>query len=191
MDPGFHFLVIAGWAGAPQSLETSVAVLEASLWQLRHCKVDAWMSGLFCLWDGSVRVYRVTAIQAYVCATVVCATDTNAVEHRLDVIDSWAEGPLAPFWFYFSLEVSSGNSDVCYIHQQNNFLLYKEWKAHYIIIGIQCFYFHSLFLFDFRQLAINMMHESIWDVLNYFFLSPDFSISQMLPRAFMLKCGLH
>lgn len=111
------------WAGAPQSLETSVAAVEASLWQLRHCKVDAWMSGLFCLWDGSVRVYRVTASQAYVCATVVCATDTNAVEHRLEVIDSRAEGPLAPFSFYFSLEVSSGNSNVCYIHQQNNFLL--------------------------------------------------------------------
>lgn len=59
--------------------------------------VDAWMSGLFCLWDGPVRVHRVTAGQAYVCATLACATDTNAAKHRVNVIDSWAKGPLAPF----------------------------------------------------------------------------------------------
>lgn len=56
----------------------------------------SWMSGVFCLWNGSLSVYRVTASLAYVRVKVVCATDTNAVQHRLGVIDSWAKGPLAP-----------------------------------------------------------------------------------------------
>lgn len=53
------------------------------------------MSGVFCLWNGSLSVYRVTVSLAYVRVKVVCATDTNAVQHRLGVIDSWAKGPLA------------------------------------------------------------------------------------------------
>lgn len=60
------------------------------------------------------QVYRATASQAYVRVKVACATDTNALQHRLDVIDSWAKGPLAPSWFSFSLEVSSGTENSCY-----------------------------------------------------------------------------
>lgn len=40
--------------------------------------------------------YHVTASQAYVCAKVTSATETCVLQHRLDVIDSWAKGPLAP-----------------------------------------------------------------------------------------------
>lgn len=60
------------------------------------------------------QVYRATASQAYVRVKVACATDTNALQHRLDVIDSWAKGPPAPSWFSFSLEVSSGTENSCY-----------------------------------------------------------------------------
>lgn len=73
------------------------------------------MSGVFCLWNGSLSVrYHVTASQAYVCAKVVSATETHVLQHRVDVIDSWAKGPLAPSWFSFSLEVSSGTWNSCY-----------------------------------------------------------------------------
>lgn len=42
------------------------------------------------------------------------ATDTNAAQHRLDVIDSRAKGPLAPSWFSLSAEVSHGTESSCY-----------------------------------------------------------------------------
>lgn len=115
------------------------------------------MSELFCLWDGSVHIYRATASQAYVCATVVCATDTNAVEHRLDVIDSWAVGPLAPFWFYFSLDVSSGNSNVCCsLSAKQLFAVLKMKSTFYHDMDSFFFFFTStaFFILDFRQLAI-------------------------------------
>lgn len=121
------------------------------------------MSELFCLWDGSVHVYSATASQAYICATVVCATDTNAVEHRLDVIDSWAAGPLAPFWFYFSLDVPSGNSNVCFSLWAKQLFVVLKMKItfyHYMDSFFFTVYCFSFFLFyfsvqaHFRQLAI-------------------------------------
>lgn len=97
-----------------EKLCCSGSICNVTTQALEGGRVDAWMSGLLCLWDGPVCAHRMTAGQAYVCATDVCATDTNAMKHRVNVIDSWAERPLAPFWFHFSLEVSSGNSDACY-----------------------------------------------------------------------------
>lgn len=117
------------------------------------------MSGLFCLWNGSVRVYRVTASQAYVCATVECATDTNAVKHRVDVIDSWAEGLLAPFWFYFSLEVSSGNSDACYSLSAKQ--LFAVWRMKGKSYHYAKSFLTSTGFFPFFFLAIS---HSKWDM---------------------------
>lgn len=42
------------------------------------------------------------------------------------------------------------------------------------MMGIRCFYFHGLFLFDFRQLVIPTTHESIRGALNDFFFITGF-----------------
>lgn len=120
--------------------------------------VDAWMSGLFCLWDGPVRVHRVTAGQAYVCATLACATDTNAAKHRVNVIDSWAKGPLAPFWFPFSLEASSGNSDAsCSLSANQLFAVLKtkiEMYLYGLLLGWIIIILFCFFLLIIHSLAI-------------------------------------
>lgn len=55
-----------------------------------------------CVWNGSLSApYHVTASLAYVCAKVVSATETHLLLHGLDVIDSWAEGPLASSLFIY------------------------------------------------------------------------------------------
>lgn len=90
------------------------------------------------------QVYRATASQAYVRVKVACATDTNAVQHGLDVIDSWAKGPLASSWFSFSLEVSSGTENSCYsiLAEQVMAVMRMKNTLHVRVGGVFLFFFN-------------------------------------------------
>lgn len=122
----FIFRVIAVWA--PRSLETSFAVLEASvMWQLRHWKVDVLMPGWADCFVYGTGQYVYTVWQP---ARHMCAPHSYVQLILMQRSTEWMWLTAGPKGLWLLYDFTShwrrplGIQMLAVVYQQTNFLLY-------------------------------------------------------------------